>query len=100
MVEVFALLAAGCLLVVLSITLLVVAGMFRSVTRQLVQMNERLLVLVGVRENGEGAARALIASSREPNRGVPGIVDDTKRGGPGLRSGISGKQHTLKVGGE
>lgn len=97
MIELIVLLTAGCLLGIMGIALLIVVSMFRTVTQQLVRMNERLLVLVGTRDGGEAVGRALVASSRESKKDLLGVANEPLQE-KNLRPGISGKQHTITIG--
>ncbi len=46
----------------------------RNASRQIVWMNERLLVLLGTRDGNEAVGRALVASSRKPVKPLKGIA--------------------------
>jgi len=62
------------LLGVVAMTIYVLTVALRDAVRQVAQMNERLLILLGTRDGNESVGRALVASSRKPTKPLPGIV--------------------------
>lgn len=65
---------AVLLLGMVSLIIYVLGIALRDVTRQVTQMNERLLVLLGTRDGGEAVGRALVASARPPVKPTPGLA--------------------------
>jgi len=61
------------LLGVIAMTIYVLGVALRDSVRRLTAMNERLMVMATFRKDGIEASRALIASSRKPQRNDPGI---------------------------
>ena len=57
-------------------TISVLALTLRRLTCQLVKTNEQLLVLFAAWKCGPGVARALIASSKPPQKPLPGIASE------------------------
>ena len=57
-------------------TIATLAFTLRRLTCQLVKTNEQLLVLFAAWKVGPDAARALIASSKPPQKPLPGIATD------------------------
>ncbi len=51
----------------------------RNASRQIVRMNERLLVLLGTRDGNEVVGRALVASSRKPVKPLKGVSQPKKK---------------------
>lgn len=66
------------LLGIVGITIYVLTMALRDALRQIVQMNERLLILVGTRDGNEAVGRALVASSRRPTKPLPGVATPKK----------------------
>lgn len=66
----------------------------RQVCKQLARSNERLLVMVSIKEFGEKAARAVVASGKDsttksPKHGAPkGVAKGTPENGVKLTYGI------------
>lgn len=63
----------GLAIVLLGVSALILAITLQKMAQQIVQMNERLLVLLGVRDGGDAVGRALIASAKLPRKDLPGI---------------------------
>ena len=62
------------LLGVIAITIYVLVMALRNCSNQIIRINEKLIILMGVRDGGEAVGRALVASSRQPKKDLPGIV--------------------------
>jgi hypothetical protein len=57
----------------LGLTICVLTTNLRRLAEQVIQMNERLMVLVAARDVGPDAARALVAATK-PKKDLPGVA--------------------------
>ena len=62
------------LLGVIAMTIYVLVMALRNCSNQIIKINEKLIIVMGVRDSGEAVGRALVASSRQPKKNLPGIV--------------------------
>jgi hypothetical protein len=62
------------LLVFVGVTLYFLATCLRSTVNQVTRMNEQLMIMVGVKQEGEATSRALVAHTREKQRNLQGIA--------------------------
>lgn len=83
-------------IVCLTGTSFILVSLLRDATRQIVKMNEQLLIVAGVKTGGDPVGRALVASARTPKKDLPGIVSGPQTSN--LGQAIS-KPYTLTVGG-
>ncbi|KKN54803.1 hypothetical protein LCGC14_0588570 [marine sediment metagenome] len=67
------------LLLFVGLALCYLAACLRSTVSQLTKMNEQLLVMVGVKQEGEPVGRALVALTREQRRNLGGIAMEGKK---------------------
>lgn len=61
------------LLGLIGLTIYILGIALRDATRQIISMNERLMVLFGTRDGGEAVGRALVASAKHPKKVIPGV---------------------------
>ena len=54
-------------------TIYYLATCLRTTVTQVTRMNEQLMIMVGVKQEGEATARALVAHTREKQRSLGGI---------------------------
>jgi len=69
----FAIVFAGLIAMVIYVLALAVSNL----SKQLTKVNEKLLIMIGARE-GDGVARALVASSKEPVKPLRGLSKGDK----------------------
>lgn len=62
------------LLIHVGVTIYYLATCLRSTVTQLTRMNEQLLLVAGIKQEGEATARALVAHTREKQRKLGGIA--------------------------
>lgn len=63
------------LLGLIGLTIYVLTIALRDSTRQVSKMNERLLIILGVKDGGEQVGRALVASAKPPAKVIPGVSE-------------------------
>ena len=79
------------LLGVIAITIYVLVMALRNCSNQIIRINEKLIILMGVRDGGEAVGRALVASSRQPKKDLPGVIktpDKTTKTGLKMTVGV------------
>ena len=62
------------LLGVIAVTIYVLVMALRDCSKQIIKINEKLIIMMGVRDGGEAVGRALVASSRKPKKDLPGVT--------------------------
>jgi len=62
----------------LALTVYVLTFALRDAMGRIARINERLLILIGVRDGGQEAARALLAHTRRPRQSAGGIANAGK----------------------
>ena len=87
------------LLMPLAIVLLGLIGMviyilaisLRDVTRQMVKINEQLLLVAGVKQGGEPVGRALVAMTKPPKKDLPKETEPKEAPKKGLTLTVGGR---------
>lgn len=67
------------LLGIVGMTIYVLTIALRDAFRRIAAMNEKLMIILGTREGGGEAARALVASSRKPRADTLGVAGKPKK---------------------
>lgn len=98
MISYFVLGGVVALVVILLLLLGVVVRSLLSSSRQILEINKQLMVLIAMRDVGEGAGRALVASARKPEKDLQGVAKEGPPQTKDSRAGITGQQYSLKVG--
>ena len=78
------------LAMLIGLVIYVLAIAVRQMSNQLTKMNEKLLIVVGAVNGGDGIARALVAHSKPPHKELDGISGSTglsKKEKPKVRPG-------------
>ena len=81
------------LLGIIGLTIYILVTALKESTKQITQINEQLLIMLGIRDGGEAVGRALVASAKLPRREIGGISgkkeikkeDKAETPKPGLR---------------
>jgi len=74
-------------LVLVGILILAMAFCVSVLSKALVRMNERLLVLLGTRDGGAEVGRALVAAQRPPAGNLPGVAKEEPKVGVTMTMG-------------
>lgn len=79
----YAMILLGVTLIASAIVVLVLASLVRQVVFKLNETNEKLLVMLSAKTDGESATRALVAMSRPPKSDlIPGVSSEAKKEKP------------------
>jgi hypothetical protein len=73
---------------ILGLTICTLVTNLRRLAEQVIQMNERLMVLVAAKDVGPDAARALVASSI-PKKTIPGVATGKNTAEVQKKSGLT-----------